>query len=401
MHVKKVGFTTLFMMLITFLPIVDSLNGLLNGGGNDQGLSIGIIYRLVVMITCFCGIFLNGFVIKDSIYYPILIMYFLISLLNTETQTKTYFIILIKLLLPLLLITTGEVLVRTNQITLNMIYRLFDIWKFLFPLTIIIPYMFGGGFSTYGTDAAGVKGFYYAQNDVGYILSLLYLFALFQLRKKTNSMNIIAVLLLLITNLILGLKSNYIFVIVITLVYLLNTEEFKEELIPKIIAIVFILVGGLFVTHHYQDQIQQIITRWQYFYGQRTGLSFWTSARIDRVPLAFQWLLEKRGLLGILLGTGYDYTANTVINMINVVEMDPIDLFFQLGIVGTIMILEFYLNKLLKYKNRSVYTWGFLVSMIYSVFAGHILESALSGMFFSMVCIGMILSKKSLQNDNG
>ena len=131
-----------------------------------------------------------------------------------------------------------------------------------------------------------------------------------------------------------------------------------------------------------------------FFYNEKAGVSFWTSSRIDRVTPAYIWMMSKHGILNFLFGTGMDYTKHTVLLGTNIIEMDFFDLFFQLGIVGVVEILLFYGRFINIKRIKSFYTLGVLLSILSGALAGHVFESALSGMVFSMVCVGTIYERK-------
>ena len=148
------------------------------------------------------------------------------------------------------------------------------------------------------------------------------MYAFYKLNDKVSTLNILRLTLLLISNLVLGLKSNYLYVIVITIVYLLKMDYKAKKIIAKIIALAAIILGGMLIIRHFSDQIDMIINRWMFFYNEKAGVSFWTSSRIDRVTPAYIWMMSKHGILNFLFGTGMDYTKHTVLLGTNIIEMD-------------------------------------------------------------------------------
>jgi len=93
-----------------------------------------------------------------------------------------------------------------------------------------------------------------------------------------------------------------------------------------------------------------------------------------------------------------DYTKHTVLLGTNIIEMDFFDLFFQLGIVGVVEILLFYGRFINIKRIKSFYTLGVLLSILSGALAGHVFESALSGMVFSMVCVGTIYERLTIKS---
>lgn len=390
----KITIKKIFWYLLCFLPFADSLNGYLNGGGNEGGLSFGIIYRIVIILISLYYLYIMKLSKRNLIYIIMFITSICVASLRGIDTIDSFVLIVFKLLLPILLVIVFEEGERKKRFDLNYIQSIFDFWSVAFPLTIFVPYILGIGFNTYGMGAAGYKGFYFAQNDIGLVLALLYMYAFYKLNDKVSTLNILRLTLLLISNLVLGLKSNYLYVIVITIVYLLKIDYKAKKIIAKIIALAAIILGGMLIIRHFSDQIDMIINRWMFFYNEKAGVSFWTSSRIDRVTPAYIWMMSKHGILNFLFGTGMDYTKHTVLLGTNIIEMDFFDLFFQLGIVGVVEILLFYGRFINIKRIKSFYTLGVLLSILSGALAGHVFESALSGMVFSMVCVGTIYERK-------
>lgn len=385
----KFKLSDLYWFLLVILPLIDSLNGMINGGGNEEGLSLGIIYRIVVLITAIC-LWCKSGLLKTNFGVGIAFLAVLcVSTIVSYDHIESYLPIVFKLLLPIILILSNESQARKGNLKYDFIKCLFNVWVWLFPLSMIIPYIFGYGFQTYGS--VGYKGFYYAQNDIGFVLALLYLYSVYDLLEKFKLKKIIVIVALLGSNLMLGLKSNYLFIVVITLFYALSINKKKKVNFGKILSIVMIAIGILMIFNIYSNEIQQIKDRWIYFYGGRNSdISFWTSSRWDRVFPSYLWLINKLGVFGFLFGSGIEYTFHAGVN--NIIEMDFLDIFFQTGIIGCILVYGFYFKVQKKYKSKGFFLWGFLLALISSCLAGHIMESALSGMIFASLCSGPIFA---------
>lgn len=396
----KIEIDKIFLNLICLLPLADSINGYINGGGNDGGLSFGIIYRAIIIILSLYFMHKTKITKKNFVYIIMILFSLVMASINGIDTLKSFLNISLRLILPILLIITFTECKRKKIFSYKDIQRIFDIWSILFPITILLPYFLGYGFSTYGVGAAGYKGFYYAQNDIGFILALLYLYSFYSINDKLSITCIFRLLLILASNLILGLKSNYLYVGVITIGYLLkiNNSRFKT----KLIVIIGILIGGLFLIHHYSDQLLMITERWTYFYNRGNGgLSFWTSTRIDRLKPAFEFMVSNNLIFNLLFGTGMNYTLHTMDLGLSLIEMDLFDLFFQIGIVGCISLLFFYKRYIKLSKINSFYYTGVLLSVVSGTLAGHVFESPLSGMVFSLVCIGTIFENRAQGDING
>lgn len=381
---RKAKTADLLWILFLVLPIVDSLNGLINNGGNNGGISLGIIYRFVVALVCVWLIVSYKLRKRVAVLLFLLAGLLAVSLMTNGRNIGLYLNYLVRLVLPMLIITAIESCVKARVVARNLTHEMFLRWRYWFPISIIIPYVLGTGFYTY-ENSTGYKGFYYAQNDIGYVLIMLFLFSVYELSRRMELKNVVAVILLMICNLLLGLKSNYILAVAIFVFYLIREKGDRNRVFKEIAVTAAVAVGVLFLAIVYWDKILLIVERWRYFYVRMDLLSFITSTRSERVVPAYEWILRRWGVAGVLFGSGAGYQLHA-----GLVEMDLFDIFFQIGVFGVVLVYGFYFRLLKRYHATGFYKWGFWISILYSTLVGHVLESALSGMFFSMLCCGSI-----------
>ncbi|MBB1124548.1 O-antigen ligase family protein [Limosilactobacillus albertensis] len=394
----KVAATYIFLLVI--LPIMDSLNGLLNGGGNENGLSLGIVYRLIIVVVsvmywCFYG--LNK---RALIYLLLIFVYLLLSVIGSTDYGTTYIILLFKLMLPIIIIETIRSLYNNNKLNSRNINFIMNSWLLLFPLTMIIPYFLGIGFSTYGDSTsisqqaqAGFKGLYYAQNDISYVIDILYLYVINKVSMNTKILYIAEYIMVLIVSLIMGLKGNYLIIAVVTVYYVFKGSKDSKSRLQKFILLIMVIIGIAAIFTFFMNDLNTIIQRWQYFYNKNGFLSFFTSTRSDRIAPTYNWISEIAGIKGFLFGTGYNYTI--MIPIFKFVEMDIFDILFQLGIVGAVLIYGYYFSIYLKNKHIKFYSGAFLLTILISTLSGHVFETALSGVFFAVICSGLIVNSNS------
>ena len=335
------------------------------------------------MLTCILLLISYRLRKRVAVFWCVFACLLALSILINGRNLIQYLNFLVRLILPILIITTIEACVDAGVLRRNLSYELFLKWRYLFPACIIIPYILGTGFHTY-ENSIGYKGFYHAQNDIGYVLIILYLFSLYGLSKRIDLKNMLAVIILLICNLILGLKSNYILVVAISVIYFIKKEKLGQGA-KKVFVMVGVMMGILSLAVLYWNEISSIVKRWQYFYVQRDFLSFLTSSRSERILPAYEWIKGRWGMVGIFFGSGVGYQLHT-----GLIEMDLFDVFFQIGLCGVVLIYGFYFRLLKRYHAMGFYRWGIWLSILYSTIVGHVLESALSGMFFSVLCCGPI-----------
>ena len=130
-----------YIIILWILPLMDSLNGLINGGGNENGISLGIIYRFVIVIISFSYWLFYGIDRKWFIYFLTLLALLIVSILiNNDNDMFSYIILLFKLVLPIIIIITIRCLSNRNLITRENIDFLMNTWVIIFPLTLLIAY---------------------------------------------------------------------------------------------------------------------------------------------------------------------------------------------------------------------------------------------------------------------
>lgn len=101
----KIKGTYLLWILLLILPIIDSFNGLLNNGGNKGGISLGIIYRLMVMLGCALALIAYKVRKRIAIFYALFLGLLILSLSLNSRNMGQYLNLLVRLVLPLLILS--------------------------------------------------------------------------------------------------------------------------------------------------------------------------------------------------------------------------------------------------------------------------------------------------------
>lgn len=395
-NTKKKKTVYIYIFLLWILPIMDSLNGFINGGGNENGLSLGIVYRFVIVIVSIFYLLIYGINKKYLIYFLSFCTFLVISMaINNGEDSFSYLILLFKLVLPIIIIITIDSLAKKKLFRKEHLTFLMNSWTIIFPLTLLLAYVLGIGFSTYGDGTSmggrnvGFKGLYFAQNDISYIIDILYLYVMNKIFKHVSPRTIFEYLMVLSSSILMGLKGNYLIIILITIACLFKSESSLSRNFRKTLLFMLIVLSILAFLSFFANEINQIIERWQYFYNKNSLISFLTSARSDRLAPTFSWLFANYGIVGLLCGSGYNYT-NIVISKF--IEMDPFDIILQLGLIGFIFVYGFYVKLYLNNRNVVFYSTAFLLTLLISTLSGHVFETALSGVFLGVICSGLIIS---------
>ena len=153
----------IILWFLILSPFIDMLNGVLKANSINLDLgSIGILYRLVFLGILIFIIYINGLDIKIqrftifSLYMCILPLIFAFNH-QSITGIIDDFLYLSKFLLPFLLCLALYQLRRKSKLKDGFIDKIMKIYQYIFPLSMIIPYILKIGYNKYhGT--VGYKG---------------------------------------------------------------------------------------------------------------------------------------------------------------------------------------------------------------------------------------------------
>lgn len=367
------------------LPFIDSLNGYLNNGGNEGGLSIGLVYRLFVVAICLAAL-CSGRIRRRTLgIFCAIILVVMVPHMYSLVTSASFLSLTIKTILPVICVETFLRSENNRFNTRKLVVRLLKCWIILFPLTVLVPFSLGIGFQTYGEGAAGYKGFYYAQNDLCFALVTMFFVASVKTLREFSFSGLLAIFMNGACLLLLGMKSGYILMVLAIMYCVLNNGMPAKNRI----AITFAIgLGCVFLIPAVSDNIGQIVQRWMYFSNSSNSFSsFVSSGRIERIGIAATGLsAEGSQPIWFIFGVGESYAQHLA--PYGFVEMDPFDVFFQFGFVGAVLLLGYYGSFLVK-KPDEQWNWTRLLlatAFVMSFLAGHVVNSALSGMVLSVLC---------------
>lgn len=386
-HWKFDKYTVLFFLFL-ITPIMDTINGWYVLGHGETGVSIGTFYRLAILFNIFVCFKFNKedwYIIVISTYFPIS------SALRAKFDGLAFmsaFTYGLKWMLPIIYILLYYHISKRND--LNIPLKVINIWKYLIPIILITEYLVGIGEAAY-TDA-GFKGYFYCTNDIGFSLTMLSIFSLYYfLVVKMNVRNFIPVLLNMGAIIILSTKSCMIFTMITIIYFLIN--KFKKSFVKFIPSLIVIFLAILVLMYKMQDSISGIINRYSYFYGQTAGKSmsfenimgFLTSARTYRISDAITDLTTNFAFTKLLFGWRKPIFSGAI-------EMDWLDVLFQHGVIGLVILFFFYIGIIIKRKYKTPYQYMLIIAMICACFSGHVLNGALPSTVFSIIVGAAIYS---------
>lgn len=387
------------ILLFSVLPVVDSLNGLLIQWNLP---SIGTAYKMGVLgILCW-------YVIRNRYFQrPVLIAvaaaagYLCFSvginlLLSGKLHTPSH---PIKLGFNILTFGALVSLWQGKAISGRSIYRILSNNAWLMIVMILVPYVLGLGNTIYH-GGIGYKAFFYSNNELSVALLILFFFCLYRIARKMNLWNLVQFGGITVCMLLLSTKSAIAACILgvgaFCLEYLLRKDaKYRKHLL--IAGGVILLVGHRFLI----NQVTEFWRRQSGLFQQYDGdiLATFLSGRNYLLEKAWADFTQGHTFLHLLIGNGFCSE--------HLVEMDFIDVFFYLGIIGVggfiAFFVWFFFRNLRHCRNDG--TWmrpfGFLVVLAFSFLAGHTLFMATSGCYFVLMCCFFLMYRMRKGRNTG
>lgn len=372
----------ILVILFGVLPIIDMLNGFF------RGLPIGAIYKILL-----CGVLLVNKVKSNSkLSKKLMIMVFLAAIyisvsictnvgvfngkiINSDYPTKLIF----NITMMALFIDNF----RSRKLRGESIFRILDISSWMMIICFLVPYALGVGVRVYGY---GYKSFFIAQNELNLIIVVLLFFTSYKLTVKISVRDLIREALLLICAILLNSKTTLIACLIATGMWAVSILR-KSKLIYKISTMVVLIIGVYLFRDNFLQAVNNSLVRQNALQSQFYGNSLLAgilSGRNFFVEEAWNDLIHNHTEFRFIFGNGF---CSSIL-----CEMDLFDIFFYLGIVGTIATMIFLgwvfksSIKTSKSDRSLIRPISFLTIFALLTLSGHVLFMAMSGSYFVIYC---------------
>ena len=265
---------------------------------------------------------------------------------------------------------------------------------YLYISLIIGPFILGFGYYAWEfyPEKSGYYGLFYGANEISAILVILFPIVLdYLLRCKKYIISGISIILSFICAYLVGTKTMLLGFIM-TLLYLLIPFLYKyykkfswKYKICFIGVVVLILILGCLILPH-TPVYKNITLALDYFKIDSSNIfSYYGinkmvfSGRLEFVVNIFnevRWL----GPLYYIFGIG-----KSILISLKGVEIDLFDILFTLGILGFIFYLVFMYNSVKDTKLGGVYRYTFILGLLISLIAGHVLISTNVSIYLALL----------------
>lgn len=384
--IRKPDYEWFVIVLFSILPVVDSINGILIRAGLP---SVAIVYKVFLMAVLMIPI-IQRRVVNTKVFAGMLaiVVYTIATMVLNFIFLRESFIELtfpIKLLFNVITLVLLWSNIDNNVLSGNTIYKIFTNNVYLMLVCMLVPYVLGIGYTIY-SGGHGYKAFFYSNNELNVVLIILFYFCLFKVAEKFTICNLILLGGMFICVLMMSTKSSIIVCAVGVVIFLLKCLK-RIDIRVKTVAIVSV-IGALFIAKDFLwEKIEAFLGRQSGLMTVYSGdlLATITSGRLYYIEEASaEFATRDYPVFHFLFGNGFISKVLT--------EMDFVDIFSYMGLVGVLLIvvgiLWIYYKSIPQFKRdeNGVRHIGFLLIMAFSFIAGHVLFMATSGCYFVLYC---------------
>lgn len=429
MKIEKIILGVLGMM-----PLIETLNGAF------QGNHISDMYRILLLVLILFSLMKDYFYAQFfEMLFLCLFFVFLVFGSYTFFHGQLQFLLsdlktIFRILLAPLYYVFFNVSILKKLVTRQDLSRLLSCFSILYSVLVIVPCMFGVGFSTYDAqgesfftalnEGVGAKGYFIEVNSLCAILMASLVFTgesflqslckekKYYMNNFENKIYFIGFWLNCISLILLGTKTGLAFSVVYFIVVVFRVAVSKSFSLNFRIKVLALIMGGLVIVRIFfydviLGMIEGIWGRSTYFYDQFDGniITFFTSSRSLFLKNTLDTIVNSEvGNYLILFGGGYTVNFDKFYFPVRrvVTEMDWWDFFFSYGIVGIVSYLSFFRKGLINYfqeENKPIKS-VLLVLFVYSIFAGHVLFNSMTATYLAIVLAYMSASSyKTMESE--
>lgn len=359
-------------------------------------LSILYVYFLADMVTG--ALLLNGYGVSVSLGIKTIL--FALMLFWCFKQVKVAYKIMFIVIVCLISVSYNVILGRTGFLFFSNLFKLlfcltmfcyfklyWEKWinhtsasiikinNFYLIINFILG-LLGMGYSTYRTRDIGIKGFFYAGNELSVVLFCLFVYKYLMGKRKYSILFFYCVIALLI-----GTKTAVLSILLyFVLIKLLNAE--KKSYFVSILIVIFLVALVVFNLERIsnigvvKEQLQMFL--WKYNVSNHFADTL-LSGRITFAKMMLAEMKESRSMISILFGHGGFSKA---------AEIDLFDTFFSYGIIIAFLITTFYIRIIWdSRKNKELFIFNSIYFFL-SLTAGHVWFNTTSILVFCIINLG-------------
>ena len=402
--IKENQYKKVILLLLVLNPIVDLLTGF-QSVYMKSSMSVGAIARIAFL----------GFLVLDHLIYIVRVkdarwkgqlIYFIAVLL----YIATYYLYYSKRMHPTIGLQQTIFAVRylsfpafyltlkkyAKAINMTSIFRCLSLVSVIYSVFIIVPFITNTGFESYTIDQLkGHVGWFVGANEIGTIIGLSSLAIVPNIEKKITYL--FAYLISALALIIIGTKAGLLFlligiILISAMFYKANQykHKFKVLMITSLTLIIIIFFSPamqnliVLLTNNKDLNIVELLLSGRTVFLEN-GFNLYKIVEPIRKVIGFGF---------------YTSTPKLGYQLLKLVEMDLFDVFFSLGIIGTIVMfyhfipdfIRFIKNEIIDLKNRVgkplTYKVGLVIVItliLLGAMIGHVFTAPSVSLIFALV----------------
>lgn len=386
----KLDLRKIIVVLCGIYPLIAEINDYIKK-------SISIPYIVMICIILLVTIGHKRIPINKNNLFAILTfsIFTVVSIFvsGAYSDYQPYYSFPLKMLINLFLFSLFLIAYKGKVLSGKDFYSALNISSWFFICCLIVPKLFNVGSSVYAGNL-GYKAFYQAQNEISAVIIILFYFSLYALSIKINNsekglfLALSQTILLFICAMLVSTKSVLVYCF-IGIIYCVIELLLKVRWKYKIYIIVFISLCWFFM----KDQIFSVWEGVSYRYNTQlinnygnNTLTAIFSSRNAFVSAEWANLISSNFVfLGFLIGNGFRFAKQ--------VELDPIDMFFSLGVIGIVSLVIFliyiFANSRQNFQRdkTKLRLIAYICMIFYMSLAGHVIFYTFSGFYFVLMCV--------------
>ena len=397
---KKKFFDNFMLVFILVQPFIDALT-CIQIKSNLNILSISVIFRGLAFLMILIYLVFKKDKRKSIFFFLVYILLSIIyTILLTNNNTNTEITNLFQICyLPLFIIFFNSY--DNEKINNDLILKLY----FIYLNLIIIPYFLGIGYSVseFYKEKIGYLGLFYGGNEISAILICLLPISLKTLKDKKNIIKIIFFIELFMCTYLIGTKTLMLGVLIVFMYFIIRYLSCSYKNFSKlkkfiVIIIPILILVSICIIIPYTPMFKNIITAAKFFKVDSNNL--FSMYGLNKIVFSGRLgFLEKindifinSSILSIFMGIGKTTLINT-----KLIEIDIFDIFYSIGIIGFVIWILYMIKGMKNSKLNGIYKFTFILLIIISIFAGHILTSTNVSIYLALM---IILNKNEKEEAN-
>lgn len=397
---KKKFFDNFMLVFILVQPFIDALT-CIQIKSNLNILSISVIFRGLAFLMILIYLVFKKDKRKSIFFFLVYILLSIIyTILLTNNNINTEITNLFQIFyLPLFIIFFNSY--DNEKINNDLILKLY----FIYLNLIIIPYFLGIGYSVseFYKEKIGYLGLFYGGNEISAILICLLPISLKTLKDKKNIIKIIFFIELFMCTYLIGTKTLMLGVLIVFMYFIIRYLSCSYKNFSKLKKIIVIIIPILILVSiciiiPYTPMFKNIITAAKFFKVDSNNL--FSMYGLNKIVFSGRLgFLEKindifinSSILSIFMGIGKTTLINT-----KLIEIDIFDIFYSIGIIGFVIWILYMIKEMKNSKLNGIYKFTFILLIIISIFAGHILTSTNVSIYLALM---IILNKNEKEEAN-